>query len=81
MASVTESESTRKVCASPSVKVSVVGMRWRNRVFAHVATDEGIKGIGEGNLENEPKAVAAAIEQPAALCHWSIGILDRTRIQ
>ena len=63
MASVTESESTRKACRITEVKVFVVGMRWRNCVFAHVATDEGIKGIGEGSLEYQPQAVAAAIEQ------------------
>jgi galactonate dehydratase len=46
-------------------------MRWRNCVFAHVETDEGISGIGEGSLEYQPKAVEAAIQQLAA--RYAIG--------
>ena len=38
-------------------------MRWRNCVFAHVETDDGISGIGEGSFEYQPQAVAAAIAQ------------------
>ena len=50
-------------CRITSVQPYVVGMRWRNCVFAHVQTDEGISGVGEGSLEYQPQAVAAAIEQ------------------
>ncbi len=49
----------------------MVGARWRNFVFAHVETDEGISGIGEGSLEYQPKAVEAAIQQLTA--RYAIG--------
>src|SRR5208283_2423983 len=52
-------------CRISSVTVHVVGMRWRNCVFAHVQTDDGISGVGEGSLEYQPQAVAAAIRQIA----------------
>jgi galactonate dehydratase len=65
MADITDSQSTRRACRITGVKVYVVGMRWRNCVFAHVSTDEGLKGVGEGSLEYQPQAVAAAIEQLA----------------
>lgn len=52
-------------CRITKVTPYVVGMRWRNCVFAHVETDEGIAGIGEGSLEYQPQAVAAAIAQLA----------------
>jgi galactonate dehydratase len=55
-----------KACRITKVTTYIVGMRWRNCVFAHVETDDGIWGIGEGSLEYQPKAVAAAIEQLAA---------------
>src|SRR4029078_2542450 len=50
----------------PGIPSHVVGMRWRNCVFAHVETDDGIAGVGEGTLEYQPQAVAAAITQLAA---------------
>src|ERR1051325_9205184 len=53
------------------VTTYVVGARWRNFVFAHVETDEGISGVGEGSLEYQPKAVEAAIQQLAA--RYAIG--------
>ena len=56
----------RRDCRIVRVTAYVVGMRWRNCVFAHVETDDGISGIGEGSLEYQPKAVAAAIDQLAA---------------
>src|SRR5438046_420708 len=57
---------TRKACRIIKVTAYVVGMRWRNCVFAHVETDDGINGVGEGSLEYQPQAVAAAIDQLAA---------------
>ena len=53
-------------CRITEVSTYVVGMRWRNCVFAHVETDDGIAGVGEGTLEYQPQAVAAAIDQLAA---------------
>jgi galactonate dehydratase len=55
-----------RACRISKVTTYVVGMRWRNCVFAQVETDEGISGIGEGSLEYQPKAVEAAIQQLAA---------------
>lgn len=52
-----------RACRITKVTTYVVGMRWRNCVFAHVETDEGISGIGEASLEYQPKAVEAAIQQ------------------
>ena len=60
-----------RACRITKVTTYVVGMRWRNCVFAHVETDEGISGIGEGSLEYQPKAVEAAIQQLAA--RYAIG--------
>jgi galactonate dehydratase len=56
----------KKDCRITKVTTFVVGMRWRNCVFAHIETDDGISGIGEGSLEYQPKAVEAAIQQLAA---------------
>ncbi|MBV9782190.1 MAG: mandelate racemase/muconate lactonizing enzyme family protein [Acidisphaera sp.] len=58
-------------CRITAVTAYVVGMRWRNCVFAHVETDDGITGVGEGSLEYQPQAVAAAIDQLAA--RYAIG--------
>ncbi len=58
-------EAGRKHCRITRVTSYVVGMRWRNCVFAHVETDDGIAGVGEGSLEYQPQAVAAAIDQLA----------------
>jgi galactonate dehydratase len=55
----------RKACRVTKVTTYVVGMRWRNCVFAHLETDDGIAGIGEGSLEFQPLAVEAAIRQVA----------------
>lgn len=63
--SVTGTVSSRKHCRITRVTTYVVGMRWRNCVFAHVSTDDGINGVGEGSLEYQPQAVAAAIDQLA----------------
>jgi galactonate dehydratase len=52
-------------CRISAVDVYVVGMHWRNCVFAHVRTDDGICGVGEGTPEHQPQAVAAAIRQLA----------------
>ncbi len=60
-----------RACRITKVTTYVVGMRWRNCVFAQVETDEGIAGIGEGSLEYQPKAVEAAIQQLAA--RYAIG--------
>ena len=55
----------RRDCRITRITTYVVGMRWRNCVFAVVETDDGISGVGEGSLEYQPQAVAAAIEQLA----------------
>jgi galactonate dehydratase len=55
----------RKACRITKVTPYVVGMRWRNCVFAVVETDDGIAGVGEGSLEYQPRAVEAAIRQLA----------------
>jgi galactonate dehydratase len=55
-----------RACRITKVSTYVVGARWRNFVFAHVTTDDGISGIGEGSLEYQPKAVEAAIQQLTA---------------
>jgi galactonate dehydratase len=60
-----ETSATRRACRIVRVTSYVVGMRWRNCVFAHVETDDGICGVGEGSLEYQPQAVAAAIDQLA----------------
>src|ERR1700752_1101815 len=60
-----------RACRITKVTTYVVGARWRNFVFAHVETDEGISGIGEGSLEDQPKAVEAGIEQLTA--RYAIG--------
>ena len=65
MTKVPTSRATRKACRITRVTAYVVGMRWRNCVFAHVETDDGISGVGEGSLEYQPQAVAAAIDQLA----------------
>ena len=56
----------KKACRITKVTTFVVGMRWRNCVFAHIETDDDISGIGEGSLEYQPKAVESAIQQLAA---------------
>jgi galactonate dehydratase len=61
-----QSRATRKACRITRITPYVVSMRWRNCVFAQVETDDGIAGVGEGSLEYQPRAVAAAIEQLAA---------------
>lgn len=60
-----DTQATRRACRIVRITSYVVGMRWRNCVFAHVETDDGICGIGEGSLEYQPQAVAAAIDQLA----------------
>ena len=56
---------TRRECRVTRIDTYVVGAKWCNWVFAHVLTDEGIEGIGEGTCEFQPKAVEAAIQQLA----------------
>src|SRR6516165_1065875 len=51
----------RKACRITRVSTHVVGMRWRNCVFARLETDDGLTGVGEGTLEFQPLAVEAAI--------------------
>jgi len=60
-----------RACRITKVTAFVVGMRWRNCVFTQIETDEGIRGIGEGSLEYQPQAVAAAIDQLAV--RYAIG--------
>ncbi len=51
----------RKACCITRVSTFVVGIRWRNCVFARLETDDGLTGVGEGTLEFQPLAVEAAI--------------------
>jgi len=67
----TQVKADARACRITRVTTFVVGMRWRNCVFAQVETDEGISGIGEGSLEYQPEAVEAAIRQLAA--RYAIG--------
>jgi galactonate dehydratase len=48
-------------CRITGVDTFIVGARWCNWVFAHVHTDDGISGVGEGSCEWQPQAVEAAI--------------------
>ena len=52
---------TRKDCRVTRIDAYVVDAKWRNFVFAHVHTDDGISGIGEGSCEWQPQMVAAGI--------------------
>jgi galactonate dehydratase len=56
---------TRRDCRITRIDTYVVGARWTNWVFAHVFTDDGIQGVGEGTCEFQPRAVEAAIQQLA----------------
>jgi galactonate dehydratase len=51
----------RKDCRITRIDTYVVGARWCNWVFAHVHTDDGISGVGEGTCEWQATAVEAAI--------------------
>jgi len=55
----------RKDCRVTRIDTYIVDAKWCNWVFAHVFTDDGICGIGEGTCEFQPKAVEAVIEQLA----------------
>ena len=57
--------SNRRECRIARIDTYVVGAKWCNWVFAHVFTDDGLEGIGEGTCEFQPKAVEAAIQQLA----------------
>ena len=52
-------------CRVTRIETHLVGTRWCNWVFAHVFTDDGIAGVGEGTCEFQPRAVEAAIAQLA----------------
>jgi len=52
----------RKDCRVERIDTYIVDAKWRNFVFAHVHTDDGISGIGEGSCEWQPTMVAAGIE-------------------
>jgi len=54
---------SRRDCRITRIDTYVVDARWCNWVFAHVFTDDGICGIGEGTCEFQPKAVEAVIQQ------------------
>ncbi|HJS33132.1 MAG TPA: mandelate racemase/muconate lactonizing enzyme family protein [Alphaproteobacteria bacterium] len=56
---------SHKDCRITRIDTYVVGARWCNWVFAHVFTDDGIEGVGEGSCEFQPQAVVAVIEQLA----------------
>ena len=57
--------SRRRECRITRIDTYVVGAKWTNWVFAHVFTDDGIQGVGEGTCEFQPRAVEAAIHQLA----------------
>ena len=57
--------SVRRECRVTRIDTYIVGAKWCNWVFAHVFTDDGIEGVGEGTCEFQPKAVEAAIQQLA----------------
>ncbi len=53
------------------VRIYTMGSAWRNFVFAHVLTDEGVSGIGEARPVNREEAVAAYLD---AIAHrYAIG--------
>lgn len=54
---------SRKDCRISRIETYIVGARWCNWVFAHVFTDDGLAGVGEGTCEFQPQAVVAAIQQ------------------
>ncbi len=56
---------SRKDCRITRIDTYVVGARWCNWVIAHIFTDDGIEGVGEGSCEFQPQAVVAVIEQLA----------------
>ncbi len=58
----------RKDCRVTRIDAYVVDAKWRNFVFAHVHTDDGIEGIGEGSCEWQPQMVASGIETLARRC-------------
>jgi galactonate dehydratase len=60
-----ESGATRRDCRIAQIDTYVVGAKWCNWVFAHVTTDDGLQGVGEGTCEFQPQAVVAVIEQLA----------------
>ncbi|MHA0856365.1 mandelate racemase/muconate lactonizing enzyme family protein [Paenibacillus sp. CMAA1364] len=45
------------------IKTYIVGNPWKNWLFVHVQTDEGITGLGEGTLNGFAKTVEAAIHE------------------
>ena len=57
--------SQRRDCRITRIDTYLVGAKWTNWVFAHVFTDDGIQGVGEGTCEFQPRAVEAAIHQLA----------------
>jgi galactonate dehydratase len=59
---------SQRDCRITRIDTYIVGAKWCNWVFAHVFTDDGIEGVGEGTCEFQPKAVEAAIRQLAERC-------------
>lgn len=57
--------SGRRQCRIARIDTYIVGAKWCNWVFAHVFTDDGLEGIGEGSCEFQPRAVVSVIEQLA----------------
>jgi galactonate dehydratase len=41
----------------------VVDASWRNWVFVHITTDEGVTGVGEASLEGSEEMVVAALQR------------------
>ena len=71
----------RRDCRIARIDTYVVGAKWCNWVFAHVFTDDGLEGIGEGTCEFQPKAVEAAIQQLARrVVIGQSGVLHRAAV-
>ena len=70
-----------RACRITKVTTYVVGMRWRNCVFAHVETDDGINGIGEGSLEYQPQGGRGGDRAACgALRDRALGLRDREAV-
>ncbi len=54
-----------------NIRTFILGNPWKNWLFVHVETDEGIVGLGEGTLNGFAKTVEAAIHE---LKHLVIGM-------
>ncbi len=49
-----------RTCRITRVTPLIVGLRWRNALFVHLETDDGLTGVGEGLVADAPDTVLAA---------------------